>query len=146
VILRRAAIWLLALIAAVVAAIALLIPPIPQPQWYHMFADQRRFFGIANFNDVVSNFPFAVVGVWGLVFVLRADGRQERTHFLDQRERWPYLIVFVGLILTAFGSSYYHLRPGNARLVWDRLPMAIVFMSLLAAIVSERISLRPVCG
>ena len=138
----RAAWWLLVLIAAFVAAVAMLLPPIPQPQWYHMFADQRRFFGIANFNDVVSNFPFAVVGVWGLVFVLRADGRQERTHFLDQREGWPYLIVFVGLILTGFGSSYYHLQPSNARLVWDRIPMAIVFMSLLAAIVAERISLR----
>jgi hypothetical protein len=141
-ILKRAAIWLLALIAVLVAAVALLLPPIPQPQWYHLFADQRRFLGIPNFNDVVSNVPFAVAGLWGLLFLLRANGRQEPRRFLDQRERWPYLIVFVGLILTAFGSSYYHLQPGNARLVWDRIPMAIVFMSLLAAIVAERISLR----
>src|SRR5215472_13150603 len=130
---RRPAIWLLAWIAAAVAAIALLFPPIPQPQWYHMFADQRRFLRIPNFNNVVSNVPFAAVGLWGLLFLLRANGRQERRHFLDQRERWPYWIVFVGLILTGFGSSYYHLQPGNARLVWDRIPMAIVFMSFLAA-------------
>jgi hypothetical protein len=76
------------------------------------------------------------------VFLLRTNSMQERRHFLDQRERWPYLIVFVGLILTGFGSSYYHLQPSNARLVWDRIPMSIVFMSLLAAIVAERISLR----
>ena len=62
--------------------------------------------------------------------------------FIDRRERWPYLIVFAGLLLTAFGSSYYHLRPGNARLVWDRLPMTIVFMSLVSAIIAERISPR----
>jgi tryptophan-rich sensory protein len=107
-----------------------------------MFADQRRFLGIPNFSNVVSNVPFAAAGLWGLLFLLRANGRQERRRFFDQRERWPYLIVFVGLILTGFGSSYYHLQPSNARLVWDRIPMAIVFMSLLAAIVAERISLR----
>ena len=138
----KAAIWLLVLIAAVVAAIAILLPPVPQPQWYHMFADQRSFLGIPNFNDVVSNLPFAAVGLWGLVFLLRANGRRDGRHFLDPRERWPYLGVFVGLILTAIGSSYYHLQPGNARLAWDRLPMVIVFMSLLAAIVAERMSVR----
>jgi hypothetical protein len=51
-------------------------------------------------------------------------------------------MVFVGLILTAAGSSYYHLQPDNATLAWDRLPMAIVMMSLLAAIVAERVSVR----
>ncbi|HKE25397.1 MAG TPA: ceramidase domain-containing protein [Bryobacteraceae bacterium] len=138
----RAALWLLVLIAAVVAAIAMLVPPIPQPQWYHMFADQRSFLGIPNFNNVVSNFPFAAVGLWGLVFLIRASYRQDGRHFLDRRERWPYLMVFVGLILTAAGSSYYHLQPDNTTLVWDRLPMVIVMMSLLAAIVAERVSLR----
>jgi len=138
----RTAIWLMVLAAAVVAAVAFLLPPIPQPQWYHMFADQRAFFGIPNFNDVVSNLPFAVVGLWGLAFVLRFDGKQGRTHFLDNRERWPYAVVFAGLLLTAFGSAYYHVQPRNETLVWDRLPMTLVFMSLLAAIVAERISLR----
>ena len=130
------------LAAAIVAAVAFLLPPIPQPQWYHMFADQRAFFGMPNFNDVVSNLPFAVVGLWGLAFVLRFDGKQGRTHFLDNRERWPYAVVFAGLLLTAFGSAYYHVQPRNETLVWDRLPMTLVFMSLLAAIVAERISLR----
>jgi hypothetical protein len=131
----RTAIWLMVLAAAVIAAIAFLLPPIPQPQWYHMFADQRAFFGIPNFNDVVSNLPFAVVGLWGFACLLRA-------HFLDNREHWPYAIVFAGLLLTAFGSAYYHLQPRNETLVWDRLPMTLVFMSLLAAIIADRISLR----
>jgi hypothetical protein len=138
---RRAAIWLLSLIAAVTAVIAFLLPPIPQPQWYHTFADQRGLLGVPNFNDVVSNLPFAVIGIWGLALLLRSN-RGGPTHFLDKRERWPYLIVFAGLFFTAFGSAYYHLRPSNARLVWDRVPMVIVFMSLLAAIIAERISLR----
>jgi hypothetical protein len=61
---------------------------------------------------------------------------------MDPREQWPYLFVFVGLLLTAFGSSYYHLDPNNARLAWDRLPMTIAFMSMVAAVIAERISLR----
>src|SRR6185295_11952077 len=128
---RPAGVRLLIVITAVVAVIALLLPRIPQPQSYHMFADQRGFLGIPNFGDVVSNLPFAVVGLCGLVFLLRSNSDYDPVSFIDRRERWPYLIVFGGLVLTAFGSAYYHLRPGNARLVWDRLPMTIVFMSLV---------------
>ena len=40
---------------------------------------------------------------------------------------------------TAIGSGYYHLHPNNETLVWDRLPMAIGFLALLAAILCERL-------
>ena len=139
---RRAALRVLFVISIVIIVIDLLLGPIPQPQSYHMFADQRSFLGIPNFNDVVSNVPFAIVGVWGLVFLLRLNPGQISQHFIDRRERWFYLIIFFGVLLTAFGSSYYHLKPDNARLVWDRLPMTIVFMSLVAALIAERINLR----
>jgi hypothetical protein len=135
---RKSGIWLLFFVTALVVVAALLLPPIPQPQSYHMFADRRSFLGIPNFGDVVSNLPFAAVGLWGLVFLLRSKPEQ----FIDSRERWPYAIIFAGLLLTAFGSSYYHLHPGNARLVWDRLPMTVVFMSLVSATIAERVSLR----
>ncbi len=118
-----------------------MLPRIPQPLSYHHFADRRSFLGIPNFGDVVSNLPFAVVGIWGLVFLGQTNSNPEG-HFLDRREQWPYLFVFVGLLLTAFGSSYYHLDPNNATLVWDRLPMTITFMSMVAAVIMERISLR----
>ena len=52
----------------------------------------------------------------------------------------PYLTLFEGVALTALGSGYYHLAPDNARLVWDRLPMTIGFMGLLAAVLAERVS------
>jgi hypothetical protein len=48
--------------------------------------------------------------------------------FIDARERWLYLVMFAGLSLTAFGSGYYHLAPDNARLVWDRIAIMMVFM------------------
>src|SRR5258708_23386311 len=42
-----------------------LLPPIPQDQSYHQFADQRTIFGIPNFWNVVSNLPFLVAGAAG---------------------------------------------------------------------------------
>lgn len=136
---KKASLILLLLLTVVVAVAFSLLPRIPQPQSYHVFADQRSFLGIPNFGDVVSNVPFAVVGIWGLLWLFSANSNR---HFLDSRERWPYVLVFIGLLLTAFGSSYYHLSPNNARLVWDRLPMTIAFMAMVAAIIAERISIR----
>ena len=133
---------LLLALTIVVAVIFSLLPRIPQPQSYHLFADRRGFLGLPNFGDVVSNVPFAVIGVWGLRFLLNSNSDRLAGCFLDSRERWPYVLVFIGLLLTAFGSSYYHLSPNNARLVWDRLPMTIAFMAMVAAIISERISLK----
>ena len=114
----------------------LFLHPIPQPLAYHNFADHRAWLGIPNFGDVVSNLPFAVVGIWGLIFLVTS--RQLR--FVDSRERWLYLMMFASLILTAFGSGYYHLAPDNARLVWDRIPIMMVFMALLSAVIAERVS------
>lgn len=127
---------LLATVAVAVAIIALLFPPIPQPLSYHNFADQRSWLGIPNFGDVISNVPFAIVGIWGLIFLSGPRGK----NFSDPRERWLYVFMFAALILTALGSGYYHLAPDNARLVWDRIPIMMVFMALLAAVIAERVS------
>lgn len=124
--------------AVVIAIVAFLIQPIPQPQSYHNFADHRAWLGIPNFGDVASNLPFAMVGIWGLIVLFTPHA----VKFADSRERLPYVVMFFGLILTALGSAYYHLAPDNARLVWDRLPMTIVFMSLIAAVIAERASVR----
>jgi hypothetical protein len=139
---RRASMLLLLAVSAIVAVVAILLPRIPQPQEYHDFADQRTFLGLPHIGDVVSNLAFAVTGLWGLVFLLRLNPEQIPRHFHDRRERWPYLFVFAGSLLTGIGSWYYHLHPDNASLVWDRLPMTIAFMSLVAAVIAERISLR----
>src|SRR5215467_1399145 len=133
---RSKAHLLLLTVAVVIATIAHLLPPIPQPLAYHNFADQRPWLGIPNFGDVASNLPFAIVGIWGLIFLF-GPGAQK---FSDARERWLYVVMFSSLILTAFGSAYYHLAPGNARLVWDRIPIMMVFMALLAAVVAERVT------
>lgn len=136
---RSKAPLLLLTAAAIIAAIFwLLVPAIPQPLAYHNFADHRGWLGIPNFGDVASNLPFAVVGVWGLIVLFKPGA----TKFADPRERWLYVVMFAALILTAFGSGYYHLAPDNARLVWDRIPIMMVFMALLAAVIAERVGVR----
>lgn len=126
----------------VVAAACAFLPRIPQPQSYHSFADRRSLLGIPDFGDVASNLPFAVIGVLGIAFLLRSPSNSASKPFIDSRESWPYLVAFVGILLTAFGSSYYHLDPNNARLVWDRLPIMVAFTSTAAALITERIQIR----
>jgi len=139
---RKTGLAFLAGVTLALVIIDLFLPRIPQPLSYHHFADQRESLGIPNFWNVISNLPFAIAGAIGLVWLLRLRGKEIAQHFADTRERLPYAVLFAGLILTAFGSGYYHLHPDNARLVWDRLPMTLVFMSLIAALIMDRLSLR----
>jgi hypothetical protein len=139
---RKAAISALIALTVLVIAAAALSPRTPQPLSYHNFADHRAWLGIPNFGDVASNLAFAIFGLWGLWFLFRLTPEGSATRFIDLRERWFYIAIFFGMLLTGAGSSYYHLSPDNDRLVWDRLPMTTVFMSLVAAMIAERISVR----
>ena len=130
-------IWLVAGFTLLCLGTALFLPPTPQPLPYHAFADQRVLFGIPNFFDVSSNVVFLIAGAFGLVAAL-----QRHTAFQSAFERWPYAVFFFAVLLTAFGSAYYHLAPDNERLFWDRLPMAIGFMALIAAQIVDRIDAR----
>lgn len=129
--------WYVAGFTLLALLAALLLPAMPQPASYHDFADHRAMVSIANFLDVASNLAFVLAGLAGLAVVLRP-----RTLFVHPVERLPYAIFFIGIVLTGIGSAYYHLVPDNERLYWDRLPMTIAFMSLLAAQVVDRIDTR----
>src|SRR5271157_6561232 len=123
---KRPALVFLGLMAASIAGL-LLLPPIPQDQGYHHFADQRTLLGIPNFWNVVSNVPFIVVGAAGL----------RRFHHDPTT-----IVLFLGIFLTGFGSSYYHWNPNDGTLFWDRLPMTLCFMAILAAVIEERVNAR----
>ena len=124
---RRHSLAFLLGLAAVSMLALLFVPPIPQSQAYHQFADQRTLFGIPNFWNVVSNLPFVLVGALGLKF-LRRDLSAG--------------VFFLGVFLTGFSSSYYHWQPNDAGLFWDRLPMTFAFMAILANVIEERIDPR----
>jgi hypothetical protein len=116
-----------AAVVAIFAGAALLHGPVAQLPHYHEFADQTTRFGIAHFADVVSNLPFLVVALWGFTAL---SGRRDDTALAPG---WAgYRLFLLGLLLTAFGSAYYHLAPDNARLVWDRLPIALACGGLIA--------------
>lgn len=134
---RRGAIGLIGGLAGLAGVAALLAPPIPQDLAYHRFADTRAWVGVPNALNVLSNAGFVLVGALGLAFVLGAASAGRA--FQEPGERWPYAVFFGGLLLTGVGSAYYHWAPDNARLAWDRLPLAITLMGLLAATIAERV-------
>lgn len=139
---RNARVAILWASAAAIALAAALAPPFAQPDSYHAFADRRTLLGIANALDVTSNLAFLVVGLMGLRFVIRETLSGSSRAFQDASERWAWGVVFAATALTCCGSSYYHLAPDGPRLAWDRLPMAVGFMGIVAAALSERISAK----
>ncbi len=137
--------WRLALLAALTLAALLAVlalPPFPQPQAYHNFADQRGLFGVPHFLNVASNTALVLVGAVGLWFVLRSGKWPDAGVAAQSWQRTPYLVFFLGVLLTGFGSAWYHWSPDTGRLTWDRLPMTLIFMSFFAAAVGERMSAR----
>jgi hypothetical protein len=139
---REARIAIIWATAAAVALAAFLAPRFEQPEDYHRFADNRTLLGIPNLFDVASNFAFLIVGAMGLYFVLRGRRADGGPAFTDKAESWAWGVGFAAVALTSCGSAYYHWTPDSVRLVWDRLPMAVGFMSVVAAIVAERISAK----
>jgi hypothetical protein len=123
----------LQLIVTLAAILGIVIyGPIAQLPHYSDFADQRTLLGVPNAANVLSNLGFAVVGLWGLV-VLWPKRRDPML-----ASGWPgYVLFLVAIVLTAAGSAYYHLAPDNARLVWDRLPIALACAGLLAGVCAE---------
>jgi len=122
--------WLLcgASLALLVGAMA--VDPIAQDPAYHHFADRRAALGIPNFLNVASNLGFLLAGAAGLALCIRREG---------QGATFSWSVLFLGAMLVAAGSGYYHWAPDNASLVWDRLPMTIGFMGLFVALLSEHI-------
>jgi hypothetical protein len=111
------------------------VDPVPQDPAYHAFADRQSMLGVANFWNVMTNLPFLVVGLYGLVFITSNPAAVGDL-------RWPWIVFFAGITLTAFGSGWFHLAPSNDSLAWDRLPMTIGFAGLFAIVIGEYLSSR----
>ncbi len=122
------------LLLALAAALA---PSLAQDPHFHDFADQRHLLGIPCALDVLSNLPFALFGLLGLHVL----GRVPATA-LPAAQRQLAALFFVGLILTALCSAWYHWQPDNAGLVVDRLGMTVAFAGLLGLGAATAISPR----
>ena len=101
----------------------MMFTPIRQDLSYHKFADSRTLLGVPNAWNVLTNAAFLVVALYGM--------------YLGSA-KLSYYCIMVGTLLVAFGSAYYHWRPDNDSLVWDRLPMAVAFMALVAYVTNEK--------
>lgn len=122
---------------AALLALALFGPMLPASAHQHTLADQRALWGIPCALDVLSNLPFAIAGLWGLVALRRvAPG------MLDAPSRALASLFFAGLVCTAAGSALYHWQPQDAGLLWDRLGMVLPFAGLLGLAGASRVSAR----
>ena len=133
----RTKVVLMGSLAAAAVAVVFAFRPFGQDPGYHNFADQRSFAGIPNLLNVASNVVFAAAGLLGLKLVRNNDRA-----FAEPWERIAAALLFGSTILVAAGSAYYHLCPTNQTLLWDRLPMTVAFMSLLALLIGDRIGQR----
>ncbi len=121
-----------AALAATIVIAAIAYGPIAQFADYHDFADQATRLGVPHFADVASNLGFALVAIWGWIRLA------PRASSPSLRHGWPgHRLFLIGLLLTAIGSAYYHLAPDNARLVWDRIPIALSCAGLIAGVYGD---------
>ena len=121
--------FIIPLLLLICIIILILHGPIPQDEQYHHFADGRNIWGIPNFWNVLTNLPFAFIGLFGIRTVRKAK---------EWELRHTGLILFWGFVLLTFGSGYYHLWPRNETLVFDRLAMTLIFMSFFSFIIQEQ--------
>ena len=123
----------------------ILSPPMAQDPAYHDFADQRTLLGIPHMWNVMSNLPFAVLGLVGCWLLMRpgaVDAAFEASAFEASWESRAYWVFFVGEILTCFGSGYYHAGPNNHTLFWDRLVFSLLLTATSTIVITEYVSRR----
>jgi hypothetical protein len=115
---------LLGIAALLFTLVMLFVPKIRQPQSYHDFADKRTLIaGIPNTLDVLSNVAFLIAAIVAVALIQRAS--IAATTFV------------IGTFATCAGSTFYHLHPNDARLVYDRLGMIICFAALVALLIDK---------
>ena len=126
---------LLAVFAITAVALAF-ADPIAQDLAYHRFSDCREMFGIPHFMDVLSNLPFVIIGLMGFKLVGKAYRKHSMAYFIIT------FTLFVGVLFTGLGSAFYHYAPNNFSLIFDRLPMTLVFNALFATVIYDYVDRR----
>lgn len=99
---------------------------------FHEYADARAFFGIPNAGDVLSNLPFVVVGIAGLLAARTVVGLP----------RGLVALFFAGILAIGLGSGAYHLHPIDATLAFDWLPIVLALAWLSAMLLADRVDPR----
>ena len=85
----------------------------------------------------MSNLPMFFLGAYGLYLGLINFNRRP-----DFVSKWIPLILCAGIFTAFFGSAYYHWAPDNHTLVWDRLPMTLMFMPIFALLLYDFVGVK----
>lgn len=126
--------WIAAFALVSLLALAL-VPPVPQDQSYHSFADRRPWLGIPNAQNVLSNLAFLAAGAYGIAALRLAK-------WANPAHAAPWWTTAIAAPFVGLGSAHYHWHPGDGSLVWDRLPMTVGFMAIFTAVLAERMQPR----
>ncbi len=122
----------LLVLAALLALGLLLHGPIPQWASYHQFADQRGWHGLPHAADVLSNLPFALIGLWAL-WARREEPRRKEP---ERPASEPFHVRdLLSIRLSKFAPSFYQeatnvqnvtgmcfLSPPMYRMSWEASP------------------------
>ncbi|GKS77445.1 membrane-spanning protein [Acidovorax sp. SUPP950] len=145
--------WALYGALAVLAAVGAWGPQVAADPHQHAFADQRTLWGIAHAMDVLTNLPFALMGLLGVRRLVqwvrsgKAGGCGEGVAQAAGTGRTTTAVMaaifFSGLLLTAGASALYHAVPHNITLLWDRMGMLVAFTGLVGLAVDGRMGARP---
>lgn len=121
----------------VFTGVVMFVEPIGQWPEYHNFADTRTIWDIPNFANVASNLGYAIVGIWGVYSIIIGS---LSSRFEGANEKWLFVVFFAAVAVVSLGSGYYHFKPDNNGLFWDRLPMTVAFMALFALVVGDHLN------
>ena len=103
--------------------------PVINGPTFHQYADARAFFGIPNTGDVLSNLPFVIVGIAGLLAARRVVGVS----------RGLVALFFASILAIGVGSGAYHAYPTDATLVFDWLPIVLSLAWLSSMLLADRV-------
>ena len=137
---RERSVCALAVIVLLLLLLSIFGPVVAQPGHLHDFADQGVLWGVPHALDVLSNLPFAVWGVVGLLCLVGQKGWNSLSGMAVVQGLSA--LFFVGLLITAGVSAYYHWAPDTARLGLDRLGMVVAFAGLLGLAAAGRVGAR----
>jgi hypothetical protein len=132
---RRRRRWRHAALGAATVTPALgvgLMHPVIKGPGFHHYADARAVLGIPNAGDVLSNLPFVIVGVLGLLVARKVEGLP----------RGLVALFFAGVLAIGVGSGAYHAHPIDATLAFDWLPIVLALAWLTALVVADRVDRR----
>lgn len=99
-----------------------LFTKIPLPKGYHNFSDKRKFLGIPNAMNVLSNIAILIPAL----YLLKKQGNINYENLLSEKN-----LLIIHIVLLAIASGYYHCSPSDNTIFWDILMITTLSIIVL---------------